>query len=138
LAYDSHEECTLLPDGSAFGICTNSARYLQSILGGVVAGYGHAENPTAEIGASEFGHDFLVLEQYIVDIWASEGCGTPPVIKISNAQLVKKLYGDPSKWRVWRCGMFEKFLGKPISERKRTTVQFRPASEHNCAILLSS
>jgi len=108
LVYDRNEECTLLPDGTAVGICTNCALYLKSILGGLVVGYDHSENPTAEIGVAESGHDFLLLEQFIVDIWAARIYGTPPVIRRSTAKLVDRLYGDPGKWRVWRRGRFEK------------------------------
>jgi hypothetical protein len=119
LAYDPREECTLLPDGSAFCICTNSALYLQRTLGGAVVGYHHSENPEAEIGAAESGHDFLVLEQFIVDIWAAETYGTNPVVRRSDARIVRKLYGDPVRWRLWRGGRFENFLRLEPSCKKK-------------------
>jgi hypothetical protein len=109
LVYDRNEECTLLPDGKAVGICTNSALYLKSILGGIVVGYDHSENPTAEIGVDESGHDFLLLKEFIVDIWAAKVYGTPPVVRRNRPKLVRRLYGDPALWRVWRRGRFEKF-----------------------------
>jgi hypothetical protein len=117
LIYDREEECTLMPDRRTFGICTNSALYLQSILGGAVTGYLHAKNPTAEIGVVEGGHDFLVLENFIVDVWASEIYGTPPVVRRSNAKLANKLYGNPDQWRVWKYGRYEKFL--PSTPRRK-------------------
>jgi hypothetical protein len=115
LVYDRGEECTLLPDGKAVGICTNSARYLKSIVGGLVVGYDLSENPTAEIGVAESGHDFLLLEHFVVDIWAAEIYGTPPVVRRSRAKLIRRLYGDSAQWRVWRRGRFEKLPPKHIS-----------------------
>ena len=102
LVYDPTEECTLLPNGKPVGICTNSALYLKSILGGVVAGYDLSENPTAEIGFMESGHDFLLLDQFIVDIWAARIYGTPPVVRRSRGKLLRRLYGEPLRWRVWQ------------------------------------
>jgi hypothetical protein len=120
LVYDRDEECTLLPDGRAVGICTNSALYLMSILGGLVVGYDHSENPTAEIGVAESGHDFLLLDQFIVDIWAAEIYGTPPLVLRSRAKLVRRLYGDPAQWRVWQRGRFERLLTqKPTSKKMK-------------------
>jgi hypothetical protein len=124
LIYDREEQFTLLPDGRAFGVCTNSAIYLQSILGGTVAGYYHAKNPTAEIGVAEGGHDFLVCEYFIVDVWASEIYGTPQVVRRSNVRLVNKLYGNPAQWRVWKYGKFEKFSRKHSSVEEKLRMTF--------------
>jgi hypothetical protein len=107
LVYDRKEGCTLLPDGKPVGVCTNSALYLKTILGGLVVGYDHWANPTAEIGVAESGHDFLLMKKFIVDMWAAKIYGTPPVVRRSRAKLVRKLYGDPAQWRVWRHGKFE-------------------------------
>jgi hypothetical protein len=118
LVYDRNEECTLLPNGKAVGVCTNSALYMKLILGGVVVGYKHSENPTAMISVAESGHDFLLLEEFIVDIWAAEVFGTPAVVRRSNAKLVKKLYGEPAQWRTWCRGRFESFLTRAHSREQ--------------------
>lgn len=98
LLEDSASGETLLPTGEGFALCTNSARYLQERIGGRVMGYHHADNPTAELGETEGGHDFLVVQGMIVDLWASDYYDSPVVVHLKHAGTVRRLYGDTTKW----------------------------------------
>lgn len=89
----------------SIGICTHSARMLQVLLGGKVMGYFHEDNPTALAGAPEGGHDFLVLDDYIVDWWLKDTYGTEDAElyrstyhRVLDAELISKVYGDSTKW----------------------------------------
>lgn len=99
---ESGKECgeTLMPDGGSFALCTRSARYLQQKLGGRVMGYFHWNNPTAELGETEGGHDFLVVQGMIVDLWASDYYDSPVVVHLKHEDTVRRLYGDPNRWVV--------------------------------------
>src|SRR5713226_1654516 len=123
LVYDPKEECTVLPNGRAFGCFTNSARYLQTILGGFVVGYDHADNPTAELGAAESGHDFLVVDQFIVDVWAAEAHGAPAVIDRRDTSVVTRLYGNPAQWDVWQGGKFSRFTRRDQQSNHKRKAQ---------------
>jgi hypothetical protein len=92
-------------DGEDAGSCTVSARKLQRTLGGIVAGYWQHDNPTADMGNTEGGHDFLVLPAWdlIVDWWAHYTYGKPAILhRVHDRELVNKLYGDPANWVVWK------------------------------------
>lgn len=97
--------------GLSIGTCTNSALALQTLLGGKVMGYWHGDNLTALAGEFEGGHDFLVLDDYIVDWWLKDsyGAGSDSAHEDANlyratyhrvldAELIAKVYGDPSRW----------------------------------------
>ena len=107
-----------MPDGTAFAICTNCARYLQGSLGGEVVGYEYSENAEALIGRQEGGHDFLVVGGFIVDVWAAEAYGTSPTIPLQKTRLIRQLYGNPAHWRVWRGNGFEAFEGRSRAQSK--------------------
>lgn len=100
--YDQDQQCTLLPDGTRAGTCTNSARLLQQRLGlGIVMGYFHADNPSAVIGKDEGGHDFLVTPDHIIDFWAADTYGHPSVLhRIKDYATVRELYGHPDTWKI--------------------------------------
>ena len=80
--------------------CSMASCAAQEILGGTVMGYWADENPAASLGASEGGHDFLVLnDSMILDIWSWVYYDAPPLVQLSDTAEVLRLYGDRSKWR---------------------------------------
>lgn len=82
-------------------ICTNSARMVAEKIGGKIVGYFSDDNPTAQLGESEGGHDFVIAGDHLVDVWAREVYGERAVYNLkdpSDAARVKELYGDQSKW----------------------------------------
>jgi hypothetical protein len=85
--------------------CSQSAIESQKILGGTIYGYFTTDNPTARLGQSEGGHDFLVLVdedcRYILDIWGAAYQGTPLVLDFrTDWRKISVLYGSRSKWSV--------------------------------------
>lgn len=92
-------------DHGPFYICTNSARYVVSLVGGLVVGFPEGENLSSH---KEFvdGHDFaLVRGRYLVDIWGHFYAG---VLKHSVVDLlcpdhvrqILPFYGNMSAWKV--------------------------------------
>ena len=86
----------MLPNGEEFSHCTYSAQYLCSVLGGEVWGYDVATNKGATLGDTEGGHDFLIVGEWVVDVWAHLTYDLPAVVAMEEAQA--RGYGDPSKW----------------------------------------
>lgn len=90
--------------GNPFTVCTNGARWLQEKFfpEATVTGYNMDDNPTALIGADIYGHDFLIVGDYLIDFWYNDICGNkdaPVFLHLKNdAALVNKYYGDPDKW----------------------------------------
>lgn len=84
------------------GRCTDTSVWLAEKLGGEVRGYQHKNNPGAELGALEFGHDFVVVDgRWLVDWWAKDTYGEKDLYDLKNPidrKTVAKLYGDPRKW----------------------------------------
>jgi|SRR6266852_4227455 len=80
--------------------CTEAAHSTQLVVGGTMFGYWTVDNPTAELGQSEGGHDFLLVEScYIVDFWAAAYYGKCPILHlVKDVETIQKLYGDQSKW----------------------------------------
>lgn len=60
------------PEGPAeCGICTNGARLIARKFNGMVAGYHiRSDEPRQLVAAVCYGHDFAVVENFIVDWWA--------------------------------------------------------------------
>ena len=81
-------------------VCWQAAEVSREILGGVRMGYFHADNPTAELGRSEGGHDFLIVDdEWVVDFWAAAYYGHNPIHNLkTDAAEIARLYGDRSKW----------------------------------------
>lgn len=81
-------------------ICTEAAYQSQEIVGGTIFGYHCEDNPTAELGKSEGGHDFLIVEKrYILDFWAAAYYGHKPIFDLqADAQEILKLYGPRECW----------------------------------------
>lgn len=84
------------------GRCTNTAVWLADRLGGLVYGYSVEDNPSAEIGALEGGHDFAVVDgRWLADFWAKDSYQLPDLYDMNSpremASVVKR-YGDPSRW----------------------------------------
>jgi hypothetical protein len=90
------------PGIGSIGRCTNTAVYLADKLGGVVYGYAIEDNPEAEVGATEGGHDFAMIDdRWLVDFWAKDTYQLPDlydITKPSDKKLVRKRYGDVLKW----------------------------------------
>jgi hypothetical protein len=100
---DPSDDRCWLPDETEAIVCTNWARLMQRDLGGAVLGYAHADNPTAELGEVEGGHDFLLLDgRYIVDGWALGTWDVGPGVwdreDPKDAAAIRRLYGDPATW----------------------------------------
>lgn len=87
----------LVPSGS----CTEYALTAQECIGGEVWGYWTEDNPSAELGRDEGGHDFLVWGGWIVDVWASEYWSKPAYLREDDLR-VHALYGDRAKWTRWK------------------------------------
>lgn len=95
-------------EGRSFQTCTNGANWLQEnyFETGHIVGYFIKDNPTALIGKTDIGHDFLVVNffnsWYIIDFWYRGKQGmkyTPIMLNIDTQEvLVKKYYGDITKW----------------------------------------
>jgi len=85
------------------GTCTECAERVVEKFGGVVVGFFHADNPTAQVAEAEDGHDFAIVDsRYLVDPWQSSVYGDPAVYDLtepSDVARVHVLYGDPSQWQ---------------------------------------
>ncbi len=80
-------------------ICTNVAEWMRLELGeGKVVGYHADDNPTAKAGYSEGGHDFLLLDDSIVDVWLSDTWNGPMITRLDDPEAVREWYGDPRTW----------------------------------------
>lgn len=83
-------------------ICSTAAIESQNVVGGIVYGYWADDNPTAELGRTEGGHDFLVVdERWILDAWASAYYGERPIHDLhdpNDQPEITRLYGDRAKW----------------------------------------
>lgn len=90
--------------GHPFFICTNGAEWVRDNFfpEAVIMGYHHDNNPTAEIGEVEGGHDFLILDgRYIIDFWyrSTYENDSPILLDMEKDQsLVSRYYGDPATW----------------------------------------
>lgn len=101
-APDRGNEPFICPGVGVVGRCTDSSVYLADRLGGVVFGYTIDENPSAEVGDAEGGHDFVLVDaRWLVDFWAKDTYQLPDFYDMENAKdaaQVRKRYGDPLKW----------------------------------------
>lgn len=82
-----------------------------------VMGWSEEENPTSEVAQSAGGHDIAVVDgRYIVDPWLTDvesgeitthtgksinvnGRGVFDLQNPADAEMIKRLYGDQSKWK---------------------------------------
>lgn len=88
--------------GHPFTICTNGAIWLKENFfpKAQVMGYSHWNN-TSILSEWCQGHDFLVLDGYIIDFWPKVVLGEnlPILINIKEQkEYVTKYYGNPDKW----------------------------------------
>jgi hypothetical protein len=86
------------------GNCTSCARIIARRFGGEVRGYYHADNPTARIGETEYGHDFAVTEdRFVVDPWLYHYYGERPVLDLDvaadRAEAAAR-YGPQNNWEL--------------------------------------
>jgi hypothetical protein len=81
-------------------VCSQASEVTQAIVGGVIMGYWSKNNPTAELGRSEGGHDFLIVDdEWVLDFWAAAYYGERPIHNLkTDATEIARLYGDRSKW----------------------------------------
>lgn len=113
--YKIHEEQDC---GTEFVICTNGARWLQQHFfpEGVVMGYSIDDNPTATIGVNEEGHDFLVVNDTIIDFWPR----TVPydrTVPIAQAVETAQGYGNVSKWEVVEPSLVHSYTSTKMKEQ---------------------
>lgn len=83
--------------------CTNTAVYLADRLGGVVYGYSIDDNPEAQLGQNEFGHDFAVIDdRWLVDFWARDTYDMRDLYDLHNPRdlrIVTRQYGPRKNWK---------------------------------------
>lgn len=83
--------------------CTACARIIADRFGGCVYGYYHADNPTARVGETEYGHDFAVThDRFLVDPWLYHYYGNSPVLDMdAPADRTEALdrYGPEQHWQ---------------------------------------
>lgn len=81
-------------------VCWQAAEVSRQVLGGVRMGYFIEDNPTAELGRAEGGHDFLIVdEEWILDFWAAAYYGERPIHNLqTDTAEIARLYGDRTKW----------------------------------------
>lgn len=86
------------------GNCTACARIIADRFGGEVRGYYHADNPTARVGETEYGHDFAVTtDRFVVDPWLYHYYGESPVLDMdvpADRAEVAARYGPEENWRL--------------------------------------
>lgn len=137
---DTFEETAMLPSKLPMSICTNSATYICGVLGhGDIYGFSADQNPAfGERIEIPTGHDFAVIHsRYIVDPWISlytgeSEQGTFDLKDPKDAEKIREIYGDPSKWSLrmfntsnypegWRKGspVFVPQKDKNFPEEKR-------------------
>lgn len=88
-------------DGTPVAVCNCSALLMKLKFGGEIWGYFIDDNPMAALGRSEGGHDFLVVGDQIVDMWAAIIYGKALITKIDSDEA-RALYGDRAKWELCR------------------------------------
>jgi hypothetical protein len=102
------DSMAMLPNGTPFGICTNSADFVvKDLKQGAVYGFMVEDNPVehAELREGD-GHDFAVIRgRFIVDLWISHytGCETQIVYDMKDpkdADKIKEIFGSPERWSV--------------------------------------
>lgn len=83
--------------------CTQCAEWVQwALCAGEVFGFFNDDNPGATIAEYEGGHDFLLLESFLIDPWAAEYLGKRALYDLSNPadqKIVAELYGQFDKWQ---------------------------------------
>jgi hypothetical protein len=86
------------------GNCTARARIIARRFGGEVHGYYHADNPTARVGETEYGHDFAVTEdRFLVDPWLFHYYRERPVLDLEAAAdraEAAARYGPQTNWEL--------------------------------------
>jgi hypothetical protein len=85
------------------GNCGACARIITDRFGGKVVGSYHAENPSARVGETEYGHDFAITEdRFLVDPWLYHYYGDPPVLDLmepaEQAEAAAR-YGQEENWQ---------------------------------------
>ncbi len=101
------------PEAQHCTVCTSGARLIARKFGGVVRGYAEGGNPTARAGkpggtwdagdTTNQGHDFAIVGPFIVDYWLHHVTDDYHKalfdVRIpAEAEEVRILYGDPSRW----------------------------------------
>ena len=85
------------------GICTNSADLIAQRCGGCVMGYpiSHGD-PSSLVAYNCMGHDFAVVDGFIIDWWAwqVEQSISHPIQSIWEA-VNAGLYKNPTYWNRW-------------------------------------
>lgn len=86
-------------------ICSKAAEVTQAVVGGSIFGYWSDDNPSAELGRSEGGHDFVIVDkEWLLDFWAAAYYAARPIYHLqTDAEEVRRLYGERDRWeKVWR------------------------------------
>jgi hypothetical protein len=67
--------------------CSYCSQIVITRFGGHIRGYWHEDNPTALVGETEGGHDFVLLpDGFIVDPWLYHYYGEAPVLDLTIAK----------------------------------------------------
>lgn len=102
---DDDTYCSLPGNAGEAVVCSNSARFLQKIVGGKVLGFWAKDNPGTSMEELADGHDFLLVNgRYIVDYWVKkiEGVSDRAVLDLqrhADRKIARKMYGLKSKWK---------------------------------------
>lgn len=89
--------------GALFGNCTRCAHHVIDNIGqGTIWGYPEAASIGARIGECDVGgHDFAIIDGYLVDHWANDYLQKPWLYDLhspADSRQVKFEYGDSSRW----------------------------------------
>jgi len=92
-------------NGESVFQCTTSARRVAKEFGGRLVGFLGEDNPDAEIGKGENGHDFAIIaERFIVDYWGAHVVSVIDravfdLTDTADEAIVARLYGSKHTWR---------------------------------------
>ena len=85
------------------GNCGACARIITDRFGGRVVGDYHADNRTARVGETEFGHDFAITkDRFLVYPWLYHYYGDSPVLDLTPAADTAEAaarYGPSENWK---------------------------------------
>ena len=99
------DEEGLLPDGESACVCTNVAFYIaKQVKGAKIFGFAEWDNPSSAISEDYDGHDFAMVDGFIIDPWVSqtENYSKKSVFDTmdqDDSKEIKRIYGNRKKWK---------------------------------------
>jgi hypothetical protein len=114
--YDAKAGISIWPhlpqDCNDCGKCTNGAKFIAEKYHGYVAGYPiEATEAGILVGSNAFGHDFAIVDTFIVDWWGweYEGSLETPVLTIAEGIALGK-YKAEQDWEIFPPNDFRKIV----------------------------